>query len=249
NAANTYSGVTTVLSGTLVAGSSTAFGPSGTAALRFGDASTGRVQLNGSSVTVTGLNSSSVLGAPILESGSATVGTDTLTINNTTASAYAGLLQDGGARKLGLTKSGAGVLTLSGQNTFTGLTTVSGGTLAYGASNALGSGDVTVSGATAALSLGQFSDTVGIVILDNGGWQAVKEAVLRVYPDGASAAADEFHARLQGATRRFEKIGEAFGAYGECLIDPAEVEPAIARCLQALESGRSAVLNVQIGLQ
>lgn len=87
------------------------------------------------------------------------------------------------------------------------------------------------------------------VILDNGGWQAVKEAVLRVYPDGASAAADEFHARLQGATRRFEKIGEAFGAYGECLIDPAEVEPAIARCLQALESGRSAVLNVQIGLQ
>jgi len=87
------------------------------------------------------------------------------------------------------------------------------------------------------------------VILDNGGWQAVKEAVLRVYPDGASAAADEFHARLQGATRRFEKIGEAFGAYGECLIDPAEVEPAIARCLQALESGRSAVLNVQTGLQ
>jgi len=87
------------------------------------------------------------------------------------------------------------------------------------------------------------------VILDNGGWQAVKEAVLRVYPDGASATADEFHARLQGATRRFEKIGEAFGAYGECLIDPAEVEPAIARCLQALESGRSAVLNVQIGLQ
>lgn len=87
------------------------------------------------------------------------------------------------------------------------------------------------------------------VILDNGGWQAVKEAVLRVYPDGASAAADEFHARLQGATRRFEKIGEAFGAYGECLSDPAEVEPAIARCLQALESGRSAVLNVQIGLQ
>jgi acetolactate synthase-1/2/3 large subunit len=87
------------------------------------------------------------------------------------------------------------------------------------------------------------------VILDNGGWQAVKEAVLRVYPDGASAAADEFHARLQGATRRFEKVGEAFGAYGEFLSEPEQVEPAIARCLQALDEGRSAVLNVQIGLQ
>lgn len=87
------------------------------------------------------------------------------------------------------------------------------------------------------------------VILDNGGWQAVKEAVLRVYPDGASAAEDEYHARLQGATRRFERVGEAFGAYGELLSEPAEIEPAIARCLAALDSGRSAVLNVQIGLQ
>lgn len=87
------------------------------------------------------------------------------------------------------------------------------------------------------------------VILDNGGWQAVKEAVLRVYPDGASAAANEFHARLQGSTRRFEKVGEAFGAYGELLSEPEQVEPAIARCLRALDEGRSAVLNVQIGLQ
>lgn len=87
------------------------------------------------------------------------------------------------------------------------------------------------------------------VVLDNGGWQAVKEAVLRVYPDGASASANDFHARLQGAARRFEKIGEAFGAYGELLSDPAEVEPAIARCLDALAQGRAAVLNVQIGLQ
>ena len=49
---------------------------------------------------------------------------------------------------------------------------------------------------------------------------------------------------LAGAT-----LGEAVGAYGERLSDPAEVEPAIARCLAALDSGRSAVLNVQIGLQ
>ena len=33
------------------------------------------------------------------------------------------------------------------------------------------------------------------VVLDNGGWQAVKEAVLRVYPAGAAVDADEFHAR------------------------------------------------------
>ena len=87
------------------------------------------------------------------------------------------------------------------------------------------------------------------VVLDNGGWQAVKEAVLRVYPQGAAAQADEYQSRLQGPVRQFELVGQAFGAYGECLRDPAEADAAIARCLQALSEGRSAVLNVQVGLQ
>jgi acetolactate synthase I/II/III large subunit len=87
------------------------------------------------------------------------------------------------------------------------------------------------------------------VVLDNGGWQAVKEAVLRVYPAGSAVQADEFQARLQGQNRHFEKVAEAFGAYGECVSDPAEVEAAIARCLKAVDAGQAAVLNVQIGLQ
>lgn len=87
------------------------------------------------------------------------------------------------------------------------------------------------------------------VVLDNGGWQAVKEAVLRVYPDGAAAQANEFQARLQGQQRNFEQVAQAFGAYGECVSDPAQVEAAIARCLKAVDAGQAAVLNVQIGLQ
>jgi acetolactate synthase I/II/III large subunit len=87
------------------------------------------------------------------------------------------------------------------------------------------------------------------VILDNGGWQAVKEAVLRVYPDGAAAQSNEFQARLQGQTRDFEKVGAAFGAYGECVSEPGDVKAAIERCLKAVDEGRAAVLNVQIGLQ
>jgi acetolactate synthase-1/2/3 large subunit len=87
------------------------------------------------------------------------------------------------------------------------------------------------------------------VVLDNGGWQAVKEAVLRVYPKGAAAEADEFQARLQGQERRFEQVCTAFGGYGEQVSDPAELESAIARCLEAVERGQAAVLNVSVGLQ
>jgi acetolactate synthase I/II/III large subunit len=87
------------------------------------------------------------------------------------------------------------------------------------------------------------------VVLDNGGWQAVKEAVLRVYPKGAAAQGNEFQARLQGQQRHFERIAQAFGGYGECVSDPADVPAAIARCLAAVDAGQAAVLNVQIGLQ
>jgi acetolactate synthase-1/2/3 large subunit len=87
------------------------------------------------------------------------------------------------------------------------------------------------------------------VVLDNGGWQAVKEAVARVYPNGAAVQSDEFQARLQGQDRHFEKVAQAFGAYGECVSDPKEVHSAIARCLHAVDSGQAAVLNVQIGRQ
>jgi acetolactate synthase-1/2/3 large subunit len=85
------------------------------------------------------------------------------------------------------------------------------------------------------------------VVLDNGGWQAVKEAVLRVYPDGEAAAADQFQARLDGEHRHFEQVAQAFGAFGEAVSDPAELPAAIARCIAAIDRGQAAVLNVAIG--
>ena len=87
------------------------------------------------------------------------------------------------------------------------------------------------------------------LVLDNGGWQAVKEAVLRVYPEGSAAQTNEFQARLQGQHRHFEKVAEAFGAFGECVSNPREIDAAISRCLKAVDAGQSAVLNVQLGLQ
>jgi acetolactate synthase-1/2/3 large subunit len=95
----------------------------------------------------------------------------------------------------------------------------------------------------------RFGLPIFTIVLDNGGWQAVKEAVLRVYPEGAAASSDEFQARLQNQDRQFEKVAAAFGAYGECVSEPDEVEAAIARCLKAVDAGQAAVLNVQIGLQ
>ncbi|SNT10087.1 acetolactate synthase-1/2/3 large subunit [Noviherbaspirillum humi] len=84
------------------------------------------------------------------------------------------------------------------------------------------------------------------VVLDNGGWQAVKEAVLRVYPDGAAAAANDFQARLAGERRDFAQVGAAFGAHAETVDDPALLRDALARCMAALDRGQAAVLCARV---
>lgn len=84
------------------------------------------------------------------------------------------------------------------------------------------------------------------VVLDNGGWQAVKEAVLRVYPKGQAAEADQFHARIGGEVRRFDQVAQAFGAHGEYVTEPDQVEGAVQRALQAVDRGQAAVLHVRV---
>lgn len=84
------------------------------------------------------------------------------------------------------------------------------------------------------------------VVLDNGGWQAVKEAVLRVYPKGEAAGANQFHAQLGGEVRRFDQVAQAFGAHGEHVTEPGELEAALRRCVQAVDGGQAAVLQVKV---
>jgi acetolactate synthase-1/2/3 large subunit len=84
------------------------------------------------------------------------------------------------------------------------------------------------------------------VVLDNGGWQAVKEAVLRVHPDGPASQAGKFQARLEGEKRQFEQVAKAFGAHGERVTRAEDLPAAIARCLQALDEGRAALLVASV---
>ena len=138
--ANLYTGTTTVNDGILRAGSTTAFGPAANANIAFGPASTGTVQLYGNSMTVIGLNTDAGSpGTTVVENGAASDAT--LTVDNATANTFAGVLQNGAAGgKFAVTKTGAGILTLSSDaNTYTGATSINGGTLS---ANSLGTGNV-----------------------------------------------------------------------------------------------------------
>lgn len=96
----------------------------------------------------------------------------------------------------------------------------------------------------------QYQLPIFTIVLDNGGWQAVKSATQRVYPKGIAAETDRFQSRLmsgrQGERRDFSEVAKAFGAHGECVREPGELSAAIDRCLAALDDGRAAVLHVHV---
>ncbi|HEY7842813.1 MAG TPA: thiamine pyrophosphate-requiring protein [Bradyrhizobium sp.] len=96
----------------------------------------------------------------------------------------------------------------------------------------------------------QYQIPIFTVVLDNGGWQAVKSATQRVYPKGIAAETDRFQSRLmsgrQGERRDFSDVAKAFGAHGECVREPDELASAIDRCLAALGDGKAAVLHIHV---
>jgi acetolactate synthase I/II/III large subunit len=110
----------------------------------------------------------------------------------------------------------------------------------------VGDGTFYFSNPQSTLAVGrQYKLPVLTVVLDNTGWAAVKEATLRVYPDGEAKSGDDFGATL-APDMDFAKIAEAAGAHGELVSDPDALEGAVARCVEAVKGGRSAILHARV---
>ena len=123
--ANSYTGATTINTGTLQAGVITnAFGSCSAVTL----ANTAGAILNLNSFS----NSIGSLAGGGGAGGNVTLGSATLTIGcDNTSTTYSGVISGTGL----ITKIGSGTLTLSGNNTYTGNTTISAGILSLGGSN------------------------------------------------------------------------------------------------------------------
>ncbi|HVL34916.1 MAG TPA: thiamine pyrophosphate-dependent enzyme, partial [Burkholderiales bacterium] len=83
------------------------------------------------------------------------------------------------------------------------------------------------------------------VVIDNGGWSAVKQATLQVYPEGEARARGSYQAALAPEVD-FVQVARGAGACGETVTDPAEVPAAVRRCIAEVRAGRSAVLHAHV---
>ncbi len=88
----------------------------------------------------------------------------------------------------------------------------------------------------------QYDLPILTVIIDNAGWSAVKEATLRMYPQGEARAAGEYESRLAPAMD-FAKVVESAGGYGVKVSHPGDLGSALEACVAEVKRGRSALLH------
>jgi len=154
NAVNTYAGATWIYgtaNGVVKLGNDNVL-PTGTTVQLGYSTLAALLDLNGHNQQLAGLTIPSTTSNSVYNSSSTA---STLTLNIASGSnTYAGLIGRSGGDNLGLTKTGAGTLVLTGANTYVGNTTVSDGTLQVGAAATIpygvGKGNLVLNGGASA---------------------------------------------------------------------------------------------------
>ena len=172
--ANTFTGLTTVVGGTLNLNKTAGVNAISAGGLQIDSGATVALLASNqiaddATVTVNGtfaLGTHSETIAVLAGGGAVTTDTGSvLTLNSASNSTFLGIISGAG----GLAKAGSGTLTLNGINSYTGGTAINGGTLQVGAnSNLGGTGAITFDGGTLLFS-GAFSNNRNLTLNSGGG--------------------------------------------------------------------------------
>ena len=155
---NTYSGATTINAGTLAVGINNALSSSTSVTINLGTTALSTLALAGYSDTVGQVH---LLDGSITGTGTLTSGT-TFDVQKGSASAIL-------AGAVGLTKTTANTVTLSGVNTYTGASTISAGTLSISADANLGGAPVSATAGQLVINGGTLLATAGFTLNSNRG--------------------------------------------------------------------------------
>jgi acetolactate synthase-1/2/3 large subunit len=82
------------------------------------------------------------------------------------------------------------------------------------------------------------------IVLNNAGYNASKQPVLELFPEGASKQANAFPGVRHPSPPDYALLAQSCHAFGERVENPGEVPAAIGRALEAVARGQTALLDV-----
>ncbi len=85
-----------------------------------------------------------------------------------------------------------------------------------------------------------------VIILDNGGYMAMKRSHQRLYPQGRAVRENAYLGVDIAPAPDYVKVAEAFGAYGEKVTQPEKIAVALKRAWRYIERGKAALLDVVV---
>jgi len=100
-------------------------------------------------------------------------------------------------------------------------------------------------GVQALWSAARYEVPIGIVVWNNGGYQANRSALHR-YGGKAVETGKYIGSSLLSPEIDTVSIAKGYGVEGETVTDPSKLKPALHRCLRVLEEGRPYLLDVKI---
>ncbi len=68
--------------------------------------------------------------------------------------------------------------------------------------------------------------------------------ICKFFPDGAAVRNNDFYGEVIDPTPDYWRLAEIWGGYGERVANPGELDASINRCLEAVNRGRFALLDV-----
>ena len=90
----------------------------------------------------------------------------------------------------------------------------------------------------------EFHMPILIVLMNNRGYKSMKRGIPSYYPQGWAVKTQNFVGTSIAPSPDYAAIARAFDGFGEKVLDPALVRPALERGLQAVQEGRLALVDI-----
>jgi acetolactate synthase I/II/III large subunit len=90
----------------------------------------------------------------------------------------------------------------------------------------------------------EYNIPIFIILLNNGGYMAMKSGHVDLFPQGAAVSSQTFFGVDITPTPDYSKIAQAFNAYAEKIERPSEIAGALRRGLTEMAAGKTVMLDV-----